>query len=190
MLGGSPGRGGELAIGTVSEQAGLLDKYILPELGHLHVIDLRPARLDAWVTGLEADSVPAYRIRRSASLLARLLSYAVRLEYLSANPARDLELPGHRYRRGRTASPVEVETIRAHFLDRDRLGDATLISLLADGLRPAEALAATWSGFDGRRLHVASHLRDGTVIEGTKRARRADLGPSRWAGSPIATRLI
>ena len=171
---------GELAVGTISEQAGLLDRYILPELGHLHLIDLRPARLDTWVGGLESSGAPPYRIRRAAGLLTRLLSYAVRLEYLPANPARELELPSHRYRRGRTASPAQVERIRAHFLERDRLGDATLISLLADGLRPAEALAAAWSGFDGRRLHVASHLRDGARMEGTKRGRRTDFGPPRW----------
>lgn len=173
-------RAGELAINTVAEQAGLLDRYILPELGHLPVIDLRPARLDAWVASLEADDAPAYRVRRAAGLLTRLLSYAVRLEYLPANPARELELPAHRYRRGRTANPVQVERMRAHFLERDRLGDATLISLLAEGLRPAEALAAAWSNFDGRRLHVAAHLRDGEPIEGTKRGRRAEMGPPRW----------
>lgn len=115
----------------------------------------------------------------------------MRLEYLSANPARELELPSHRYRRGRAASPVEVERIRAYFLERDRIGDATLISILADGLRPAEALAAVWSGFDGRRLHVASHLRDGRAIEGTKRGRRVDFGPPRWVdlATPHSTDL-
>ena len=171
---------GELAVGTISEQAGLLDRYILPELGHLHLIDLRPARLDAWVGGLEGSGAPPYRIRRAAGLLTRLLSYAVRLEYLPANPSRELELPSHRYRRGRTASTAEVERMRAYFLERDRLGDATLIALLADGLRPAEALAAAWSSLDGRRVQVASHLRDGVPIEGTKRGRRSSFGPPRW----------
>ena len=171
---------GELAVGTISEQAGLLDRYILPELGHLHLIDLRPGRLDAWVGGLDSSGAPPYRIRRAAGLLTRLLSYAVRLEYLPANPARELELPSHRSRRGRAASPAEVERVRAHFLDRDRIGDATLISLLAEGLRPAEALATAWSSFDGRRLHIAAHLRDGLPVEGTKRGRRADFGPPRW----------
>jgi hypothetical protein len=32
---------GELALGTFAEQAALLDRYIIPELGHLHLIDLR-----------------------------------------------------------------------------------------------------------------------------------------------------
>lgn len=171
---------GELALGTFSEHAALLDRYIIPELGHLPVIDLRPARLDAWVEALRASGASNYRVRRAASLLTRLLSHAVRLEYLPANPARELELPSHRYRRGRAASPVQVEQMRAYFLARDRLGDATLISVLADGLRPAEALAARWSGFDGRRLHVEAHLRDGKAIEGTKRGRRAGPGPPRW----------
>jgi len=173
-------KAGSLAPGTLSELGGLLDRYILPELGHLHLIDVRPARLDAWIAGLRADGASPYRIRRAAGLLTRLLGYAVRLEYLQGNPARELELPAHRYRKGRTASPVEVEQMRAYFLDRDRLGDATLISVLADGLRPAEALAASWSGFDGRRVHVATHLRDGEPIEGTKRGARADFGPPRW----------
>jgi integrase len=171
---------GDLALGTLSEQAGLLDRYVMPELGHLHLIDLRPARLDSWTHGLRASGVSDYRIRRAAGLLTRLLSQAVRLEYLPGNPARELELPSHRYRRGRAASAIQVEKIRNYFLDRDRFGDATLVSVLADGLRPAEALAVTWAGFDGGRLHVASHLRDGHAIAGTKRGRRADSGSPRW----------
>jgi hypothetical protein len=106
--------------------------------------------------------------------------YAVRLEYLPANPARELELPTTATAGDGPRARTRWGRIRAHFLDRDRLGDATLVSLLADGLRPAEALAASWSGFDGRRLHVASHLRDGAPIEGTKRGRRTDLGPPPW----------
>jgi integrase len=171
---------GALAPGTLSELGGLLDRYILPELGHLRLIDVRPARLDAWIAGMRAAGTSPYRIRRAAGLLTRMLGYAVRLEYLQGNPARELELPSHRYRKGRTASPGQVEQMRAYFLDRDQVGDATLISVLADGLRPAEALAAAWSGFDGRRVHVATHLRDGEAIEGTKRGARADFGPPRW----------
>ena len=47
LLGGVAKRGGRARDRDRFREAGLLDKYILPELGHLHVIDLRPARLDA-----------------------------------------------------------------------------------------------------------------------------------------------
>lgn len=171
---------GDLAPQTLTELAGLLDDYIVPSLGHLRLVDLRAGRLDEWVSELRSERVSAYRIRRGAGLLSRLLGYAVRLEYLPGNPARELELPAHRYRRGRTATPIQVERMRAWFLERDRLGDATLVSILAEGLRPAEALAATWRGFDGRRVRVEAHLRDGESIAGTKRGRRAEMGPPRW----------
>jgi integrase len=75
---------------------------------------------------------------------------------------------------------VEIERIRAHFLEHGRLGDAALLSTLAEGLRPAEALAVSWTDFDGRRIHVQAHLRDGRVIAGTKRGRRSRPGPARW----------
>jgi integrase len=161
-------RGG-LALNTLRFDSSVLDVYVLPYLGHLSLLDLRTRRLEEWQAEVLADRGSAYMTQRAIALLARILDRAVAAEYLAGNPARVLERPAHRARRGRTASPEQVEAMRTHFLEHDRLGDATLISLLAyGGVRPSEALGARWRNLDGRRLRVELHDVDGELERGTK----------------------
>ncbi len=188
-------RASGVARNTLLFDAGLLDNYLLPDLGHLSLLDLRPRRLDQWQHQILEARESAYMTQRAIALLGRILDRAVALEYLVGNPVRALERPSHRRRRGRTATAAQIEMIRGWFLEREDLGAATLVSLLAyGGLRPTEALGLEWRDLRGRRLHAAArHNVDGELLPGTKtgeeRARWIEL-PGPLVADLAAWRLV
>jgi integrase len=94
-------------------------------------------------------------MNRAVELLGQLMAYAKRLRFVAANYAADLERRPHRVRRGKTASPAQVEAMRDYFIEKDRLGYATLISVSAYvGIRPDETLNLHWEHLHGRRFLI------------------------------------
>ena len=159
----------------------IFDKHLDPYLGGLRVGDLSPRRLDEWRRELEAAGVSAYMLNRSKVLLGQILADARRLDLVAVNAARGLPTVRRRARRGRTASPEQVEAMRASFLEAGHLGHATLVSLLAYvGLRPREALDLRWEMVDRDRLILPAELTKGRMARAPEIPRPviADLG--RW----------
>lgn len=144
-------RGGEgIATSTLLFNASVLEKHISPFLGYLRVAEISPERLDEWQGECQASP---YMMNRAMELLGQLLAYAKQLRFVDVNHASDLKRRPHKARKGRTASPTEIEAMRTHFLLKDRLGYATLASTLGYvGLRPSEALLVRWDQLQGRRF--------------------------------------
>ena len=151
----------------------LLRTHIYPSIGHLHVIDadLRIGRLDEWrKERLRKGS--AKTLRPAIGVLNRILNAAVVAEYISGNPVPALESVKTTPRcDANPLLPIEVERLRAWFIERDDWWSATLISVLAYvGIRQGEAFALDWPDF-GEKLYVAKRVMDGVVIPGTKKDR-------------------
>jgi integrase len=163
---------GELARNTQLFVAGLLEKHIDPYIGHLSMIDLTPQRLDAWQQqAIEGGT--AYMAQRATQVLGQILDDAVRQGLLPGNPARSLVRIKHRHVEGTALSPLQVERIRAWFLERKRLGDAVLVSVMAyAGPRPEEALAMRWRNLSGPRYFIEHKNVDGELILDPKTGHR------------------
>jgi integrase len=156
----------DLAARTRELYLQLLDHHIVPELGHLPLTDLRPAMLWDWQQARLRDGAGPVQMGKATTLLKQILDHAVRLELIGRNPASALAQPKHLRRVPQPLSPDEVEDLRAWMLERERLGDATLISVLAyGGLRPGEALALRWADFDRDRLAVTKAIAYGEEKE-------------------------
>jgi integrase len=163
---------GEVSTNTQLFNAALLDRHIDPYIGHLSLVDLTPRRLDAWQHEALRSGSP-YMVQRATQLLGQILDVAVRLEYLHGNPARALERVKHRHARGIALAPFQVEQLRDWFLTRERLGDATLISVMAyAGPRPEEALAMRWRNLSNRRYLIEEKNVDGQLVPGPKTGHR------------------
>ncbi len=170
-----------LSEATLQTNGLIFDKHLDPYLGGLRVGDLSPRRLDEWRRELEAVGVSTYMLNRSKTLLGQILADARRLDFVALNAARGLPTVRRRARRGRTATPEQVEAMRASFLEAGHLGQATMISLLAYvGLRPREALDLRWEMVDRDRLILPAELTKGRMARSPEIPRPviADLG--RW----------
>lgn len=148
-----------LAEATLKTNVRIYEKHIDPYLGGRRVADLSPRQLDAWRRELEDAGASVYMLNRSKTLLGQIMADAKRLEYVSVNAARGLPTVRRRARQGKTATPEQIELMRASFIEAGQLGHATLISLLAYvGLRPREALGLTWDLLDRDRLILPAEL--------------------------------
>ena len=185
-----------LAPKTLELYAWLLDTHVLPRLGSAQLRDITPEAVRRFRLDLEADGVGRVSIAKALTLLHGILARAVEWGRIPSNPATGVRKPQAGRRRSVTPlPPTVVEAIRAVILADGRLGDATLVSVLAyAGLRPGEALALTWEHIRERTLLVEAAVALGHVAETkTKRSRtvrlhaplREDL--ERWrAASPHA----
>jgi len=109
-------------------------------------------------------------------MLQGMLARAVEWGRITTNPVAAVSKPA-----GQPASsavlifPTKVEAIRDWFICRGRLGDATLISVLAyTGMRPGEALALRWGDILEKTIRVNKRVSLGEIQEGTKSHARAD----------------
>jgi integrase len=177
-----------LSEATLKTNGLIFDKHLDPYLGGLRVGDLSPRRLDEWRRELEAAGASAYMLNRSKTLLGQILADARRLDFVAINVARGLPTVRRRARRGKTATPEQVEAMRASFLESGHLGHATLISLLAYvGLRPREALDLRWEMLDRDRLLLPAELTKGQTARSPDVPRPviADLGRWRLASGAL-----
>lgn len=160
---------GDLAATTAAQYRRWLEVHILPELGHLPLIDIRPRRLAEWQRSrLAAGAGPAV-LGKAQSLLSQILDAAVLPhEYLDVNPAAALRRPAHKRREHRWITASEVESIRSRYMMRGEVGSAALVSVLAYvGIRPQDALALVWSDL-ADRLAVTKKNVDGQILPGSK----------------------
>lgn len=170
-----------LAEATLETNRRIYEKHVDPYLGGRRIADLSPLRLDAWRRELEEAGVSIYMLNRSKTLLGQILADAKRLEYVSINAARGLPTIRRRARRGRTASPEQIELMRAEFIEAEQLGHATLLSLLAYvGLRPREALGLTWDLVDRGRLILPAELTKGRTARSPDVPGPVIAGLHRW----------
>jgi integrase len=145
------------AESTLILKSEIYDHHIGPYLGHLRVAEITPSRLEEWRQ--EAKASTPYMKNRAKGLISQIFNYAKKQRYIEVNYAADLSKFAHSERKALTASVDQVEAIRAYFLERDREGYATIVSVLAFvGLRPFESLALMWDMQRERRFFLPKEI--------------------------------
>jgi integrase len=158
-----------LARSTLKTYAVVWDRHISPRLGGYELRQLSAEVCQRFAAELAADGVGPGARRKSLALLGGVLQRAVEWGRLPGNPMRVVRKPSDgRKRAVRPFAPATVEAMRRYLLARGRLGDATLVSVLAyAGLRPGEALALAWAHVRRHTLLVERAVSDG-VLKATK----------------------
>jgi len=160
----------DLEESTLTRYAEQLETHVLPDLGHLSLVDLKPRRLAEWQTQRLAEGAGPAVLGKAQSRLSQILDSAVLPhEYLDANPVLALKPPAYKKKSHRWLTAADVEALRTWFLERDDLGSATLISILAYvGPRPQDALARVWPDLRDGRLLIETKVSGGEVKPGSK----------------------
>jgi integrase len=135
-----------------------LDKVLLPELGHLRVVQVGPDRIARLVRDLERRGLSGASIRRYLSPLGPIFKLAIRRGIVPTSPLAllsDDERPsGGGVREHYVWSPEEIARLIAAAEERATRREANydyapLIRLLVlTGLRVSEALALRWADID------------------------------------------
>ncbi len=156
----------------------LLQRHILPRLGHLELRQPKTETIRRFTRDLLESEAGAVTTQKALALLGGILQRAVEFGHLSMNPARLVPKPSRPQRRAvHPLPPEKIEALRGHMLGEGQLQDATIISVLAyAGLRPGEAMALTWGDVRERTLLVERSVSLGEVrATKTRRTRSVDL---------------
>ena len=124
----------------------MIDQIILQRLGKFKVADLRHADIDR--LHREVTKRAPYRANRTAALLSKMFSLAVKWEMRADNPAKGIER-NHEEKRTRHLVSDELARLTAALADHPEQTSANAIRLLLlTGARRGEVLSATWDQFD------------------------------------------
>lgn len=162
-------------LSTYENQRILLEKHILPALGHIPLRKLSPDHLNRFYTSKLNEKLSAGRIKLMHGVLHKALAYAVRAKKVVQNVC-DLVTPP------RYAPPeqhVLTEEQAKHLLDvaKGRRLEVLLNLALVTGMRKGELIGLKWSDIDleKRTLQVrrtVNYLRKhGLVITEPKTAK-------------------
>ena len=176
---------------TRYDSRSILDRYLTKQLKARRLVELSPSEVQAWVNTMECQNRGSKNRRALLSprtkqlaraTLRNCLARAVKLELLTRNVARDVDLPKQVKQSRVVFSPADAQ----RFLKacRGHPWGVCFTLMLHTGLRPGEALALRWQDVHDTDLHVehalvrvqghAAHL----STTKTGRSRTIPLGPS------------
>jgi integrase len=131
---------------TYADYKGLVDRYLVPELGATPLARLDAAQVQGFYAGLSKRGLSAQTVRHVHAVLDNALTHAVRWRSINTNPCDHVDLPKVDRKEMHALSPAEAQKFM-------KKAEGTkwfpLFALLIDtGLRPSEALALRWSDVD------------------------------------------
>lgn len=134
---------GRIRPATKQHYAFILKQYVLPELGHVRMVDLNPQKLRRWLKGLRDRGLAEHTVANAFRRLSTALNDAVKDRILTDNPCALIESP--------CPGTVNVNALDGEQLIRlltaarsDRLYALFALAGLL-GLRRGELLGLRWS---------------------------------------------
>lgn len=132
---------------TQRKQESYLEKDILARFNGYRLCDITSPEVNAFLNELDSAGRGAPTQRKILYVLSAVFTYARNMGYVSSNPVEPIRKPRvERQHLIQPFPPERVEQLRGWFLERGRLEEATLVSVLAyAGPRPEEAHSRlTW----------------------------------------------
>jgi integrase len=149
----------------------LLSAHVFDQLGHVPLRDFTAPLIYRWQDERLAHGAGPMSLRQARKIIGQVLEHAKGLGLIPDNPALRLQVIERREPRrvAQPASPRQVEGLRGWMLERERVGDAALISVLAYvGVRPQDVLAIEWRHLGDGRLRVEQKNVNGQIRAGLK----------------------
>ena len=163
---------------TVLETRGVLDRYLVPDLGSVQLAKLRADDLDRYYRrlrecGRSGRPLAPATIKRIHGILRRALAQGVRWGWLPTNPASAATPPRVPVSDIKPPSPEQLARLFSTAVDTDPELATFVVTAAATGARRSELLAVRWRDIDlevgsvtiGRAIVVGI---DGIVEKDTK----------------------
>lgn len=153
-----------VSAATYRAQLSLVERLIVPAVGHLRLREVRPIQLQKIINQQKGKSKNYYVKLRN--LMKAIFAQAVRDKLLTDNPAQSLELPASQD--GTHRSLTDTERCAVLFVADWHSFGLFVQTCLWCGLRPQEAAALRYEDVDqiNHRLHVRRALKaDGSIGE-------------------------
>jgi integrase len=167
---------------TIRSYEQAVRKYIVPQLGHMPVRDLRRRDVQDYIDHLRTRGLAASTVHNKLDPLRVMLRHAMDREEITVDPCTRLRLPAIRRAPKQVADSARAEGLLDALPDMMR---ALWAVLFYAGLRISEARALRWTDIDleAGELHVRRGWDD---VEGEQDAPKTDAGVR---SVPLAGRL-
>lgn len=140
-----------LATTTRADWQSLMDRHIVPDIGAVRLMKLRPRDCDEFYRRLAAAGLGPSRVRCAHVVLHRACAQAVRWGWLTHNPVTAATRPAVPRVSLRPPDAGEVRAALAHIERRDPEFGCWLHVAVATGARRGEICALRWSDLDAER---------------------------------------
>lgn len=146
-------KGTEIEPRTLSDYQGHLDREIRHAFGTLHLGNIKPHHVRAWLNRLADEGASASKRKKLLDCLKQVLKDAVILEQIPTSPAAGIKSPKQEQRtKARSLNEAEVAALL-------KAAEGTWVEALVwfsldTGCRPGEAYALAWSNLDIPRRQV------------------------------------
>jgi integrase len=163
--------------------AGIITKYLIPEMGDIPLTQLKPEHIQKHYTTIRSQGLKPQTVRFHHALVHKSLQTAVKWGLLHRNVADGVDVPKNGHAEMQTWDDFEVR----QFLDaaKDSIYYALFHTALFTGMRRSELLGLKWGDLEIDKIHVCRalhHLKDGSYIftqpKSEKSRRTIDLSPS------------
>ncbi len=169
----------EVRLTTMDQHKGIVRRYITPHLGDYTLDELTPERLEVWKTALNESGLATITKKNAFSALRAVLNYAVRLQYLPANPLQRISnfrdpnaIPAHGELHYYTAEQFRAYIAAAKAMADDLMswGIYTFFAIaFYTGMRKGEINALRWNDIEGSTIHVrrsvAQKIKGQSIVE-------------------------
>jgi integrase len=160
---------GKLKLTSVETDKRTIELHVLPEIGTIRLIDIRPMTILKMVVDITAEC-GANVADRSLSKVIQILNAAVRWDILDSNPAQKarFDVPTLKRKEPEPLTVVEAQTL-AVYVRGHRL-EALYIIAMVLGLRLGELLGLSWHHYDEEAgvLAVKQQMQAKGIVPWTK----------------------
>lgn len=144
----------------------IIDRYIIPAMGHMKLKDIRPAHIQNFIKNLQEDGIRSDNkvgclapstVKRIYTVLQAILHNACKLELIPDNPANKnkIELPFQKSTKIEIFTKEEADNLLECLSDEPLMYQVLINLAIITGCRRGELVALKWSDFDFRKGTVS-----------------------------------
>lgn len=157
---------GHVKITTINDDRSILDKHIIPDLGHILIKKLKPHRLTVFYNTCLAKSngkngtLDPKTVKNIRAVVNRMLVRARKLGIIEKNPNDDAEYPKCTKKETQILNPEDYDKLIKYCIEQGTQWDMLIVFFLCVGTRLGEALGLQWSkvNFAKREIRISQQL--------------------------------
>jgi len=157
---------GHVKITTISDDRSILDKHIIPDLGHIPLNSLTGLRLTKFYneclkkSNCKGGTLDPKTVKNIRAVVNRMLECAYQNELIKENPNRKAKYPKYAKKETQILSQEDYDKLVKYCIKQGTQWDMLIIFFLCVGTRLGEALGLQWSkvNFEKREIRINQQL--------------------------------